>query len=61
MAKWQVTLADGREMSVYAPDEEGARAQASHAETTRVIIAAKRGQPQGPNASIAFSVKKVKD
>ena len=48
-------------ISVYAPDGAAALLQAGHQETTRVIIAAKRGHPQGPNASIGMSAVKVKD
>lgn len=59
--KYLVTLADGRTLHVYAANEDQARKQAAHAETTRVIIAAKRGQPIGPDASIAFHIEKVKD
>ena len=61
MAKFDVTLADGRSVSVFAPDVAAALLQAGHQETTRVIIAAKRGHPQGPNASIGMTAVKVKD
>jgi len=61
MAKFDVTLADGRSVSVFAPDVAAALRQAGHQETTRVIIAAKRGHPQGANASIGMSAVKVKD
>jgi hypothetical protein len=61
VAKWVVTHEDGRQTNVYAADEKTAKKQANHHETTRVIIAGKRGVPHGPDASLAFSVEKVKD
>lgn len=61
MAKYVVTHEDGRQTKVYAADEAGAKKQANHAETSRVIIAGRRGIPHGPDASLAFSVEKLKD
>jgi hypothetical protein len=61
MAKYVVTHEDGRQTKVYAADETGAKKQANHAETSRVIIAGRRGIPHGPDASLAFSVEKLKD
>ena len=61
MAKWVVTHEDGRTTNVYAPNEDGAKKQANHQETSRVIIAGKRGLPHGPDPSLSVSVEKVKD
>ena len=61
MAKWTVTHEDGRTTDVYAKDEGEAKKQANHHETTRVIIAGKRGVPHGPDASLSVSVVKVKN
>lgn len=61
MPKYQVTLHDGRTVDAHAPNEEGAMKQAKHHETTRIVIATKRGHPIGPDASSPHSVQKVKD
>lgn len=61
MAKYTVTHEDGRTTSVYASDEAGAKKQANHAETSRIVIAGKRNHPPGPDPSLAVSVQKVKD
>lgn len=61
MAKYAVTHEDGRVTNVYAPDEAGAKKQALHQETTRAVIAAKRGTPPGPDTSIPIFVTKLKD
>lgn len=60
MAKYVVTHEDGRQTAVYASDVAGAKKQANHAETSRVIIAQKRGLPHGPDPSLAVSVTQVK-
>lgn len=52
--KFDVTHEDGRVTRVHAPDEAGARRQANHQETTRALIAARRGLPAAPIA-IALS------
>jgi len=61
VAKWRVTYEDGRQVHAYAPDAESAKLQANHHEVTRVVIAAKRGVPQGPNASRGVHVELVKN
>jgi hypothetical protein len=55
--KWKVTHEDGRQTVVCAPDEALARRQANHAETSRVVIATKRGLPPGPPPSMAVSAE----
>lgn len=60
MAKWRVTLSDKRTIDVFAPDEEGAKNQADHAERTRFIIAVKRGTDPGPNPAFGASVEFLK-
>jgi hypothetical protein len=44
MAKYRVTLGDGRTLDVFAPSEDAASLQAAHAEATRVEIASRRAQ-----------------
>ena len=61
MPKWQVTHEDGRTTNVFAPDEPAAKKQAQHQETTRAVIAGKRGFEVKPNPSAPASVKFVKD
>lgn len=61
MPKYQVTLHDGRTIDAHAPSPEGAMKQAKHHETTRIVIATKRGHPTGPDVSSPCSVTKVKD
>lgn len=61
MAKWNVRLDDQREIAVYAPDEEGAKKQANHAEKTRLVIATKRGHDIKVELSHAISAMKIKD
>lgn len=61
MPKYSVMLADGREMFVRADDEEQAKKQAIHQETTRIVIATRRDQPIDVPPSIPFSVTKIKD
>jgi hypothetical protein len=61
MAKYRVTHEDGRTTDVFAGDEAQAKRQANHQETTRVIIADKRGTPRGSEPSLSVSVEKVKD
>lgn len=41
--KYRVTHEDGRTTDVQAPDEALAKRQANHQETTRVLIAGRRG------------------
>jgi hypothetical protein len=53
--KFLVTLEDGRTVKVCAPDEAGARKQANHHEKTRVVIANRRGLPEGPEMAMAVS------
>ena len=61
MAKYVVTHEDGRQTKVYAADESGAKRQANHAETSRIIIAGRRGIPDRVPASLAVGVEKLKD
>lgn len=61
MAKFAVLLADARTIMVFAPDEEGAKKQAIHHETTRIMIAAKRDRTDIMPASFPFSITKIKD
>lgn len=61
MPKFAVTLADGRTVEVYAPDEGASLYQANHQETTRITILAKRGHPIDLHASIGVSAAKLKD
>lgn len=44
MAKYRVTLGDGRTVDVFAPSEDAALGQADHAEATRVEIATRRAK-----------------
>jgi len=61
MPKYHVTLADGRNLDVYAPDEAGALSQALHHETTRVVIATKRDRPVTVNVASPVRADKIKD
>jgi hypothetical protein len=61
MAKYAVLLADGRTIDVYAGDEELAKKQALHQETTRIVIATKREHPIDTPPSFPYSVTKIKD
>ena len=61
MAKYRVTHEDGRTTDVHAGNETLAKKQANHQETSRVIIAGKRGHPPGADPSLAVSVEKLKD
>lgn len=61
MAKWRVTLADGRTTDSHAPDEAGAKAQAEHWDRSRFIIAIKRAHDPGPSPSSPVSVVKIKE
>ncbi len=61
MAKYSVVLTDGRTLSVFAPDEEGAKKQVMHQETSRIVIATKRGHDITVPPSFPFSVTKLKD
>lgn len=63
MATYTVTHEDGRTTTVLSDssDEGRIKRQANHAETTRILIAEKRGHPIGPDASIAVKVEKVSD
>ena len=67
MAKYRVTLADGREIHAYANDEAGALFQINHHEAMRIVIATKRekvmgtGPGQEPYPSMALSAVKIKD
>jgi hypothetical protein len=61
MAKFEVTLEDGRKTESYAPDEQGAAKQAEHWDRDRFVIAVKRGQEPGPSPAKAAEVRKVKD
>ena len=54
--KYEVTLEDGRTLTVCAQSEDLAKRQANHAEMSRVVIASKRGLPTGPAPSMAVSV-----
>ncbi len=53
--KWRVTHDDGRVTVVCARTEAEAKKQANHQETTRVLIAVRRGLPSGPDMSVAVS------
>lgn len=55
--KYRVTHDDGRTTLVYAPDEAGAKRQANHQETTRVVIQTRRGLRVQPELSIAVSAE----
>ena len=61
MAKWAVTHLDGRVTYAFAPDADGAKKHANFAETSRHIIAGRRGVPERIEASLAVSAEKVKD
>lgn len=61
MAKYRVTHEDGRTTDVYAADDAGAKRQANHQETTRVIIAGRRGVPERVDPSLSVSVIKIKE
>lgn len=52
--KYRVTHEDGRTTVVCAPDVAGAKRQANHQETTRMVIATRRGLPSEP-MSLAVS------
>lgn len=60
MAKYRVTHDDGRTTEVFAPDDASAKKQANHAETSRVVIADRRGHPR-VDPSLAVSVQKIKE
>ena len=59
--KWAITLEDGRTLDVHAGSEALARAQATHAERTRFVIAIKRGHESEPDPSAPVACVKVKD
>ena len=62
MARYDVTLHDGRVINVISDKREHVEKQASHQERTRIAIATKRGMENyGPEPSSPASVKKVKD
>lgn len=62
MPQYEVTHEDGRKTRVHSSADEAAiKKQANHAETTRVIIANRRGENPGHDPSLAVSVKKIKD
>jgi hypothetical protein len=61
MSKYRVTHEDGRTTDVFAPDEDLAKKQANHSETTRVVIADRRGTPRENEPSIAVSAEKIKE
>lgn len=63
MATYEVTHEDGRKTRVVSSsaDESVIKKQANHAETTRAVVAARRGNSPGPDQSLAVSVTKVKD
>lgn len=61
MPKYDVTLMDGRILPVISANEDLAKKQALHHETSRIVIATKRGQEITVPPSIPFSITKVKD
>lgn len=62
MPKYEVTLMDGRVLPVISANEDLAKKQASHHETTRIVIATKREQTEGLlPPSVPVSIRKVKD
>ena len=61
MPKFHVTLHDGRIIPVHSAHPDLAMKQATHHETSRIVIATKRGQEVTVPVSSAASVVKVKD
>lgn len=63
MAKYDVTLKDGRSVLVYADDEAGALKQARHEETSRIQseIHSRLNKPLGPSFQEPVSATKLKD
>lgn len=61
MAKFEVDMADGRTISIISANEQLAQKQAIHHETSRVVIATKRGQEIDVPPSIPVGIRKVKD
>lgn len=57
--KFRVTHEDGRTTDVFAPDEAGAKRQANHQETTRMVIATRLGHSAEP-MSLAVSAVCIK-
>jgi len=61
MAKYEVTLSDGRKTESHSDSEERAATQAEHWDRDRFVINVKRGHDPGPSPAKAVDVKKVKD
>ncbi len=61
MAKYRVTLEDGRTVEVNSDNPDYVKKQANHEEVTRMMIAEKRGMPDEVQPSIAVSYEKIKD
>lgn len=62
MPVYEVEHEDGRSTRVISSgDEATVKKQANHAETSRVIIANRRGESPKDPPSLAVKVKKVKD
>lgn len=61
MAKYDVTLSDGRVTQAHSDSEERAATQAEHWDRDRFVINVKRGQDPGPSPAKAVDVRKVKD
>jgi hypothetical protein len=63
MATYEVTHEDGRKTRVNSDSGADAvvKKQANHAETSRAVLADRRGLPRGAEPSLAVSVTKVKD
>lgn len=60
MAKYDVTLEDGRVIAVYAENEKDAKSQASHDENSRVKTLAEQKKRVDPAQSQPKSVTFVK-
>lgn len=63
MATYRVRHEDGRTTNVVSTssDESTIKKQANHAETSRVIIAGRRGHSHGPDPSLAVAIEKIKE
>lgn len=61
MPKYEVELHDGRKIPVHSANEDLAKKQANHHETTRIVIATKRGEEITTPPSIAKDIRKIKD
>jgi hypothetical protein len=61
MAKYEVTYEDKRSIEVYADNEDAAKHQARHQETTRIEMEMIRKVPNRAPVSSPVSVIKIKD